>query len=107
DGVALTATYANTSWLEANKETAKRAKAAMIETLEKWRADPSYGDAYKKEYLENMPEETWNSIVEQNLEAFFDDMTGTAPGWDFWVELMKAEGKEGAEEAVFAKGFDT
>ncbi|TKT74483.1 ABC transporter substrate-binding protein [Aquamicrobium sp. LC103] len=107
-GVALTAIYANTSWLEANRDTAKRAKAAMVEALQKWRADPrGYGEEYKKTYLEAMPDETWNNIVDQNLVAFFDDMTGTAPGWDFWIDIMKTEGKEGSEKAAFAHAFDT
>lgn len=107
DGVALTAIYANTSWLDANRETAKRAKAAMVEALAKWRADPSYGDKYKKTYLEAMPDATWKSIVDQNLKAFFTDMTGTAAGWDFWVNLIKAEGKPNTEKASFAASFDT
>jgi ABC-type nitrate/sulfonate/bicarbonate transport system substrate-binding protein len=107
DGVALTAIYANAKWLEENPETARKAKAAMAEVLTNWRADRSVGDAYKKTYLEAMPEATWNSIVDQNLAAFFDDMTGTAKGWDFWVDLIKAEGKPNAEKASFANSFAT
>lgn len=107
DGIPLTATYAKTAWLEENRDVARRAKAATIEVMEKWRADPSYGDEYKQTYFETMPDATWDSIVEQNLLAYFDDQTGTEKGWNFWADLVKAEGHAGADLATFASGYDT
>lgn len=104
--IALTAIFTSTAWLDANRTTAKGAKDALKEILAKFQADPlGYSAPYKAKYLEAVPAETWKNIVEQNLAAFFPDMTGTAPGWDFWIDIMKAEGKAGAEKASFANAF--
>jgi ABC-type nitrate/sulfonate/bicarbonate transport system substrate-binding protein len=104
--IALTAIFANTAWLDANRAAAKNVKEALKEVLTKFKADPTgYSAAYKQKYLEAVPEGTWKAIVDQNLAAYFPDVTGTAAGWDFWIDIMKAEGKAGADKASFANAF--
>jgi NitT/TauT family transport system substrate-binding protein len=104
--IALTAIFVNTAWLEANRAAVKGAKEGMKDVLAKFKADPlGYSAPYKAKYLEAVPQATWQAIVDTNLAAYFPDMTGTAAGWDFWVDIMKAEGKAGAEKASFANAF--
>lgn len=100
--IALTAVFTKKSWVEGNAAVAKRAKAALVEAVAKLRADPQgYSAAYKQAKLPDFPEAMWQEVLTQNLPAFFDDMTGTKEGWDFWIKQMKAEGKENAERASF------
>lgn len=100
--IALTGIFTNRAWLEANEDLARRGKVALVEALAKLRADPEgYSAAYKQAQLPDLPEDMWKEVLTQNLPSFFDDMTGTQAGWDFWIEQMKAEGKEGAEKASF------
>lgn len=105
--VPLTAVFTTTAWLEKNKDVAARAKAAMKEVVANLKKDPvGYSKAYKEKMLPALDDATWKDVIEASAPAFFDDQNGTAAGWNFWIEPLKADSPKGDfTKAVFEKAF--
>lgn len=103
--VPLTAIYTSTAWLEANRDTARRAKEMLKEVVARLRADPAYATAYKQAVMPDLDPRIWENVLTQNISAYFDDLNGTEAGWNFWIEPMKSENKPYLDRAAYANAF--
>ena len=102
------AVYADSAWVEANKDLLARVQAAFVDVVAALKADPfTYAAAYKEAHLPALSDEIWQDNLPQAVAALIDDVEGTQDGWDFWVARLDADSDVDFADVYYDKAFVT
>lgn len=101
---AAVAAFANTDWLAANPELAKRARAALSDAIKAAKADPAkYSKLLKDKYQPGLDQAIWDDAYEQALAIYIDDVSVSRAAWNFWLDRMAADTKKDYANATYEK----